>query len=1610
MTYSHDHTIQDTNKTNNAKNYEKFYDILWANITEEERILSDISQDKIERVFFDSWNLLKNIGNEKYTITVSKIDNNLAVLQVISVDTPFIVDSIMNEIRLNRLQMKLIVQPVLTVQHNNKDIVSINDTGSNYAITQIYFNNLQDDDLVSLQEKMRYVMECVHHVFHDWRTICDLAKSAANNIVSYIENVEKNRNENINNNLKIIDNSHINEIPEFINWLLNDNFLFLGSVIVSPIQQNQPQNSKQEALHNNREENKKFTFLQNTTLGLLHNIHYNPQNILDNDSLNITIDNDGSISQTILFKKTKLSSVVHRSSHMEAIYIPQFDVNKEFTHYIVLIGFFTSAVYSQNIINIPIIRDKISEVLKLYNHSLSGYNVKEMITALQSYPRTELLQMSINEIYDLGTTLVSLTLIPRIKVFVRHEENSDFLSILLFVPKNRFSTDIHEQIEQIICDQLKAVVSKRYIQITDLPLVRSQLILKLSNKENINLNINVNCLEKAIISLVHRWEDNLFDGLISHFSTDEAQQKFHQFRHAFNDKYTFNFTAENAVYDMPFIEKAHIAKQYDISITNDQLWQIKIYHKEEMSISSIMPSLQNLGLNVLTMTTYEVSPFRNEKTLESEKVYIHLLQIKPQKYLAFSVTLKEHIEDTLYQIDQELIDDDILNSLVLYGQMSYNEVLIIRTYAKYLKQIMFPYGFHTIAQAMLNNSSITKQLVWVFYAKFGSVHCLSEDELTTLQQSVLQEINNVTSLIEDQILRIYLELINATKRTNYFLNDGKKYISIKISSKEINSMPLPKPFREIFVYSNRFEAIHLRGGKIARGGIRWSDRLEDFRTEVLGLMKTQMTKNSVIIPVGSKGGFVLKKNINKENLLQEGIDCYRLFLSGVLDLTDNINSSADVIHPNGILCYDDFDPYLVVAADKGTATFSDYANEISEQYKFWLDDAFASGGSAGYDHKKMAITAKGAWISILHHLHTLDITPEKQQITLVGIGDMSGDVFGNGLLSSENMKLIAAFNHAHIFIDPNPDIKKSYKERLRLFNLPRSQWTDYDQSLISSGGGIFPRTLKNILITSEMQIALGINNKVTAMTPNELIRSILMAPVDVLWNGGIGTYVKATEESNEMIGDKANDLVRINGNELRCKAVGEGGNLGFTQKGRIEYANSGGLINTDFIDNSGGVDCSDHEVNIKIAFSSMINAGLLSKEQRNDLLVQMTSEIADLVLRDNLVQNQLISLEFSKGSLRLNDHIWLINHLEKRGELDRKVENLPNSEELQKLMIAEKSLSRPAIAVLIAYAKNSAIALIDGINLHEDDYMSQILLNYFPQSMRDNSAFIPYIKKHKLANEIIATMVVNDFINTMGCSFFHQLLDSDLSQPIEILKAFLLTKHGLGIEDYLLKIEKSNMSYRDKLNLFVTMQRFISRNMLMLLQHGHTSQNLALDISNYSAMIANLKQITEQITITDNKPWHSAVIKHGFPELIHLYYAMDIIEIANKGGSSLEDIANSYYWLRKYLRINDILHHIEEEAMVSRMDYISQMAFISIINTIDGLLMKLALTLVQSPKLNEEQYMENIISHCDYNQITRYNKFIDSLHSSIRFESAVSTLVLVKKHLQNIMHSCFKTN
>ncbi len=868
------------------------------------------------------------------------------------------------------------------------------------------------------------------------------------------------------------------------------------------------------------------------------------------------------------------------------------------------------------------------------------------------------------------------------------------------------------------------------------------------------------------------------------------------------------------------------------------------------------------------------------------------------------------------------IENDDFNQLVLRANLGWREVTILRAYSKYLRQTGFTFSQAYMEQALSANPAISNRLVELFIARFDPASTAEAGvKILMLTDEFENALDSVASLDEDRIIRRFLALIRATLRTNYFQKDAsganKVYFSFKLNPALIPGLPEPKPVFEIYVYSPRVEGVHLRGGKVARGGLRWSDRMEDFRTEVLGLMKAQMVKNTVIVPVGSKGGFVVKRPpAEREAFMKEGIACYQIFLRGLLDLTDNL-LAGEVIPPKDSVCYDDDDPYLVVAADKGTASFSDIANGVSKEYGFWLDDAFASGGSIGYDHKKMGITARGAWESVKRHFRELGINTQTTDFTVIGIGDMSGDVFGNGMLLSRHVKLVGAFDHRHVFLDPDPDPEASFKERERLFNLPRSSWADYNSKLISKGGGVYPRSAKSISLTPEVKKVLGV--AVNLLSPTDLIRAMLKAPVDLLYNGGIGTYVKASQEAHAEASDRANDAIRVNGKDLRCSVAVEGGNLGFTQLGRIEYALNGGKINTDAIDNSAGVDCSDHEVNIKILLNAVVAEGRMSESDRNRLLADMTDEVGALVLRDNYFQAQSLSV---RKSMPLDSQLRFIKYLEKAGRLNREIEFLPSDEEMTARKVANTGLTSPERAVLLAYSKITLYDELLASSLPSDPYIATALARYFPAPLRER--YREHMERHPLKHEIIATHITNEMINRVGSTYVHRMQEETGARAPDVVWAYLLTREIFDFSSFWRALESLDdvVPHAVQSEMLIDSERLIASATLWFLRYRNLKDDIAKTVEQFAGGVktlaaglnrflsADLSDAVRQAAqrLTQNKVPNDLAMRLASFDL--LYSALDIVEIARQADRSVEEVAAIYFrldgklelsWLRRQI-------------------------------------------------------------------------------------------------------------
>lgn len=1092
--------------------------------------------------------------------------------------------------------------------------------------------------------------------------------------------------------------------------------------------------------------------------------------------------------------------------------------------------------------------------------------------------------------------------------------------------------------------------------------------------------------------MTQTWCDQLKKSLIQLVGNEKGVSLFEKYAAAVGAGYTDDHDADLAAADILQLEKLSTNQPLGLQLTFDPQKDIPLHlrlfqSEQPLALSYILPMLENLNLRTESEHPYQFT-FENGRRMWVSDFAL--------SYYDGSFDLKK--AETLFQEAFQAIyfgraENDGFNKLILGGYLSCREIMILRTYAKYLRQIGFRFSQAYIEKTLISHVDCARQLVDLFQALHQPKQ--EKNNASAIEKAILQALDNITSLDEDKIIRRLLELIKATLRTNYFqTKDGqpKDYLSIKLNSRTLSEMPLPVPLYEIFVYSPRMEGIHLRNAKVARGGIRWSDRPEDFRTEILGLMKAQVVKNAVIVPSGAKGGFVLKKitaQDTKETRQNEGIACYSIFIHGLLDLTDNIINGV-IVPPQDIVCLDEPDSYLVVAADKGTATFSDLANRIAAEYQFWLGDAFASGGSAGYDHKKMGITARGAWESIKRHFRELQIDIHKNDIRVVGIGDMSGDVFGNGMIYSRHIKLIAAFDHRHIFIDPNPNPAISFQERLRLFQLPHSSWEDYDSKLISPGGGVFKRSLKSINITPEMQIALGISD--TALTPNDLVKAILRAPVDLLFNGGIGTYVKAQSQSHADVGDRANDYCRVNGGELRCSVVGEGGNLGFTQLGRIEYALTGGLINTDFIDNSGGVDCSDHEVNLKILLNQAMQHGNLTAEKRNEMLSAMTDEVAQLVLKDNAEQALVMSFSAFHANKNITLHANYMRELENRGLLDRQVEYLPDEKQLLERKAASLGLTRPELAVLLAYSKIETKQSILASDLPEDPYIADIVEQAFPTSIR--SHYRQDMKKHLLYRDLVATELSNAIINAMGFTFLYRLQIETGATVADIIRAYTVASHVFKATDLRKLIESLDFSMpiAEQYKMLYHIRGLLNIATRWFLHSGHLKGDLPTLIQHFSSGVQQLEQhiptlmggaIRDYLDALSRQFEEAKLSKemaHRIATYRAIYTALNIIEVATAHQFDLLKTAQVYFAAGE--RIN-LLWFRDQIANDSREGDWNALARLTLRDELD--FSQRALTVAIMSKENHAHPASQMIEHWtlrNQHALERWNRLLALVHGS----------------------------
>ena len=1413
-------------------------------------------------------------------------------VEVLHPDLPFLVDSVRTELNRRGYSIHTLQTTVLSVRRGSKgELLEVLPKGTQgEGIDKESLMYLEIDrcanaaELSVLSKELEQVLTEVRIAVADFEPM----KTKVQELLAGIDASQF-----------AIDPEEKTEIKTFLQWLVDNHFTFLGY---------------EEFVVRDEQDGGHIEYDANSFLGLtkLLRAGLTPDDTrIEDYAVNYLRE-----PTPLSFAKAAHPSRVHRNAYPDYVSIREIDADGKVIKECRFMGLYTSSVYGESVRVIPYISRKVAEVERRSGFQAKAHLGKELAQVLEVLPRDDLFQTPVDELFNTVMSIVQIQERNKIRVFLRKDPYGRFCYCLAYVPRDVYSTEVRQKIQQVLMDRLKATDCEFWTFFSESVLARVQLILRVDPKNR--LDIDPLQLENEVIQACRSWQDDYKSLVVEGFGEAQGTNVLADFPKGFPAGYRERFAAHSAVVDMQHLLSLNDSNPLVMSfyqplgqVSGQRELHCKLYHADTpLALSDVLPILENLGLRVLGEFPYRL------RHNNGREFWIHDFAFTAAEGLDLDIQqLNDTLQDAFVHIVRGDAENDAFNRLVLTAGLPWRDVALLRAYARYLKQIRLGFDLGYIASTLNNHTDIARELTRLFKTRFYLARKLSvedlDDKQLRLEQAILTALDDVQVLNEDRILRRYLDLIKATLRTNFYQTDAngqnKSYFSFKFNPHAIPELPKPVPKFEIFVYSPRVEGVHLRFGNVARGGLRWSDREEDYRTEVLGLVKAQQVKNSVIVPVGAKGGFLPRRlplGGSRDEIAAEGIACYRIFISGLLDITDNLKDGA-LVPPVNVVRHDDDDPYLVVAADKGTATFSDIANGIAIDYGFWLGDAFASGGSAGYDHKKMGITAKGAWVGVQRHFRERGINVQEDSITVVGVGDMAGDVFGNGLLMSDKLKLVAAFNHLHIFIDPNPEPASSFAERQRLFDLPRSAWSDYDVSLMSEGGGIFSRSAKSIAISPQMKERFDIH--ADKLTPTELLNALLKAPVDLLWNGGIGTYVKASSESHADVGDKANDALRVNGNELRCKVVGEGGNLGMTQLGRVEFGLNGGGSNTDFIDNAGGVDCSDHEVNIKILLNEVVQAGDMTEKQRNQLLGSMTDEVGSLVLGNNYKQTQALSLAARRAVERIAEYKRLMSDLEARGKLDRAIEFLPSEEQLVERVAAGQGLTRAELSVLISYSKIDLKAALLESKVPDDEYLTRDMETAFPPMLV--SKFADAMRRHRLKREIVSTQIANDLVNHMGITFVQRLKESTGMSPANVAGAYVIVRDIFHLPHWFRQIEALDykVSAETQLELMDELMRLGRRATRWFLRSRRNEQDAARDVAHFGPHLAALGlKLDELLEGPTREVWqarYQAYVQAGVPELLarmvagttHLYTLLPIIEAADVSGHDAAEVAKAYF-------------------------------------------------------------------------------------------------------------------
>ena len=1450
------------------------------------------------------------------------------IVEILVPDRAFIVDSVMMEFARRGISIHSVMNAVFDVKRDNKgDLSEVNfdpkiTIGNKEALLHIEIDKQSDEtELNDIVQHLDSIIGELVWAVSDFRAMQQRVREISKELICPIEQEDLT----------------LDEAKNFLNWLVDNHFTFLAIREYSVV---------------DHEGQKVLEVIPESSQGIVHHIK----------NIDIMGDAGGPLlleDRLLLFAKSGTKSRIHRPAYMDFVAIRKFDKNGRVVGEYRLLGLYTSRVFNNSPRNFPIIGRKVENILQRSGLEPNGHDGKRLYQILETIPREELFQTSTEDLLRTAIGILQIQERRKLKMFVRKGMYGRFLSCLIYTPRENYSTSLRRKFQEVLCEYVEAQDLEFNTYFTESTLARLYIVIRVDeSKDN---DFDVKEVEKRLVELARSWNDKLYETLIESFGEERASALYNRFSDAFSLSYREDFSTRTAVADIEHIDELKGDKSLSVSFyraLEEDIYALrfKLFRlNEDIPLSDVLPMLEHLGLRVLAGRPYRIQ----EKSGSTVWAYDFGVRYGTDKVVELD-KVKQKFQDAFYQIWKGNAENDSFNRLILGVGLSWREVAMLRTYARYFKQTGFAFSQTYVKDALFNNPHISRLLVDLFAARFSLDTDCNEGHELALRSEIIEALDQVNSLDEDRILRRYLDMLGGTLRTNFYQKNEqgefKEYISLKFAPAMIPEIPKPLPKYEIFVYSPRMEGVHLRGGKVARGGLRWSDRKEDYRTEVLGLVKAQQVKNAVIVPVGAKGGFVAKrlpKSGDRDKVMKEVISCYKTFICGLLDITDNV-VNGEVVPPKSVVRKDDDDTYLVVAADKGTATFSDIANGIAQEYNFWLGDAFASGGSVGYDHKKMGITARGAWVSVQRHFREMGIDVQTTPFTVIGIGDMAGDVFGNGLLRSRFTQLVGAFNHMHIFIDPTPDPEVSFVERERLFNLPRSSWEDYNRDLISNGGGVFLRSAKSITITPQMKERFGI--KANQLTPTELVIALLQSKVDLMWNGGIGTYVKSSKELNSDVGDKANDAVRINGCQLGAKVIGEGGNLGFTQLGRIEFGLHSGHSNTDFIDNAGGVDCSDHEVNIKILLNDVVANGDLTTKQRNQFLVEMTDEVARLVLRNNYRQVQAISIAQTESLYRMGEYKRYIHELAASGKLDRELEFIPNDEELHERLVNGKGLVRPELATLLSYTKAILKDQLSASPLPDDDYISREIASAFPAVLVDR--YRNQIYDHKLRRQIIATEVANGMINYMGITFVYRMKDAAGSTVADIAKAFIAARDVFNLEHWWGQIEA--LDYRvdaeEQMSMMRALIRLIRRATRWFLRSNRCGVNMEEVVQRFKPGVKLVADAMPSVlrgprrTVWESR--HNELVEKGVPSALATFIAgadsmlpvLGIIQAAEVTNQPIQEVATTYfeigtqldlYWFTQEINDVSIENHwqaLAREAYRDDLDWQQRTLTVGVLN------------------------------------------------------------------------------